>query len=189
VTDALRVNAVGDLELTDPAAMRALAEPTRLALFDRVRRGPATATELAESVREAESAISAHLSELERFGLVSQVGEEWRAAAKGFVFEIPDEADGQAAARELSTVMMLAYDDLPRRWVAGTEPRLDVDWARAAGLFNARVPLTADELRGVQQGLEHLLEPFLTRDSGTAPAEAREVRILSYFLPEPDAEV
>ena len=38
VTQPPRVNAVGDLELTDPAAMRALAEPTRLALFDRVRR-------------------------------------------------------------------------------------------------------------------------------------------------------
>jgi DNA-binding transcriptional ArsR family regulator len=183
VTDAPRVNAVGDLELTDPAAMRALAEPTRLTLFDRVRRGPATAAALAVAVKEPEAAVRAHLTELESVGLVLQDGEEWRAVAKGFVFEIPDDPDGQAAARTLSALMMVAYDDLPRRWVAETEPRLDLDWVRASGLFNARVTLTPEELRSVQGGLERLLEPFLTRRSG-APAAARPVRILSYFLPE-----
>jgi predicted transcriptional regulator len=185
LTDAPRVNAVGDLDLTDPAAMRALADPVRLVLFDRVRRGPATASALAESIREPESGIRAHLSELEAFGLVTQHGEEWRAVAKGFVFEIPDEPEGQAAARQLSTVMMLNYDELPRRWVAEVEPILDLDWVRASGLFNARVTLTPDELRGVQEGLEHLLEPFLTREADNVPAEARAVRVLGYFLPEP----
>jgi hypothetical protein len=80
--------------------------------------------------------------------------------------------------------MMLSYDDLPRRWVAETEPSLELDWARAAGLFNARVALTPDELRGVQVGLEDLLTPFLKREPGELPAEARPVRILGYFLPE-----
>ena len=185
MTDAPRVNAVGDLELTDPAAMRALAEPTRLALFDRVRRGPATAAALAEAVEEAEPAVRVHLAELESFGLVSRDGEDWRAVAKGYVFEIPDEPDGQAAARRLSSVMMLAYDVLPRRWVAETEPRLELDWARAAGLFNARVNLTPDELRGVQERLEDVLAPFLTREPDVTPTEARPVRLLAYFLPEP----
>jgi DNA-binding transcriptional ArsR family regulator len=185
VTDSPRVNAVGDVELTDPAAMRALADPARLALFDRVRRGPASASALAESLHEPESAIRAHLAELEAVGLVSLNGDEWRSGAKGFVFEIPEEPEGQAAARELSTVMMLNYDDLPRRWVAETEPQLELEWVRAAGLFNARVTLTPDELRDVQQGLEDLLAPFLTREPGVTPPAASPVRILGYFLPEP----
>jgi hypothetical protein len=184
VTNAPRVNAVGDLELTDPAAMRALADPTRLAVFDRVRRGPATAAALAESMQEPEPVVHAHLSELEAHGLVSQYGEEWRAIAKGFVFEIPDDPDGQTAARRLSTVMMLSYDDMPRRWVADVEPQLGLDWVRASGLFNARVALTPEELRGVQEQLEDLLTPFLTRESGAMPADARPVRILGFFLPE-----
>jgi DNA-binding transcriptional ArsR family regulator len=183
VTDAPRVNAVGDLELADPAAMRALAEPLRLALFDRVRRGPATAAALATAVDEPEPAVDAHLAELESFGLVTRDGEEWRAVAKGFVFEIPEDAETQAAARRLSCTMMLAYADLPARWVAETEPQLELDWVRASGLFNARVALTPDELRSVERGLERLLEPFLTREGG-APPTARPVRILSYFLPE-----
>jgi hypothetical protein len=32
-----RMNSVGDLVLTDPAALRALADPVRLALLDRLR--------------------------------------------------------------------------------------------------------------------------------------------------------
>ena len=179
-----RVNAVGDLELTDPSAMRALAEPTRLALYDRVRRGPATAAALAESLRASEATVRAQLEELEHVGLVSRDGEEWRAVAKGFVFEIPDEPGGQAAARRLSTVMMLAYEELPGRWVAETEPRLEVEWARAAGLFNARMQLTPEELRRVQEQLEDVLAPFLTREPDAAPRGARPVHVLAYFLPE-----
>lgn len=183
MTDAPRVNAVGDLEVTDPAAMRALAEPTRLALFDRVRRGPATAAALAAAVDEPETAVYAHLAELESVGLVTRDGDEWRAVAKGFVFEIPDDPEIQTAARRLSGTLMLAYDDLPARWVADIEPQLELDWVRASGLLNARVALTPEELRSVELGLERLLEPFLTRESN-APPSARPVRILSYFLPE-----
>jgi hypothetical protein len=108
-----RVNAVGDLVLTDPAAMRALAEPGRLALLDRLRReGSVTAAELC--------AHGPELEELERFGFVT------------------------------------------------TTPR--------AG--------TADELRGLQDGLERLLEPFITRGSDGVPAGARTARVLAYFLPQ-----
>jgi hypothetical protein len=175
------VNAVGDLVLTDPRAMRALAEPARLALLDRLRRdGPATAAEL--------SAQRSHLEELERFGFVARVevaGESgWKAVAKGFVFEIPDDPEGQAAARQLSNVMMESYVDLPRRWIAEDEPRLELDSARAAGLFNARVTVTPDELRGLQNGLERLLEPFITRESVDVPTGAGPARILAYFLPQ-----
>jgi DNA-binding transcriptional ArsR family regulator len=178
------VNSVGDLVITDPEAMRALADPFRLALLDRLRRqGPTTAAELSSSLHEAD--VGTHLRELETFGLVSQAGERWQAVGKGFAFEIPEDGDGQAAARGLSRVMMLGSADLPRRWVEDSEPRLELDWARAAGLFNARATVTPDELRGIQEGLERLLEPFLSRETDDAPAEARPVRILSYFMPEP----
>jgi hypothetical protein len=170
------VNSVGDLVLTDPDAMRALADPARLALLDRLRReGPAATAELGD--------VWEHLEELERFGFVTRDGDEWSPVGKGFVFEIPDDPEGQAAGRELSKAMLMHYLDLPRQWVVNAEPELELEWVRAAGLLNARVALTSEELRELQEGLERLLEPFLTRDSGDVPAEARQVRILSYFLP------
>jgi hypothetical protein len=173
------LNAVGDLVLTEPEAMLALGDPVRLALLDRVRReGAVTAAEL--EVPGAEE----HLRALERHGFVERAGERWQAVGKGVFFEIPDEVDGQAAARRLSSVMLLHYLDLPRRWVDELEPKLDVEWARAAGLFNARLTLTADELRTVQEELERMLEPYLKRAPAEAPADAGPVRILGYFLPE-----
>jgi DNA-binding transcriptional ArsR family regulator len=184
------LNAVGDLVLTEPAAMRALADPLRLTLLDRLRReGAATAAELARSFQLDPSAVEEQLRELETFGFVVGGAESdsdarrWQAVGKGVFFEIPDDPTGQTAARQLSNAMLLHYVDLPRRWIAEEEPGLDVDWARAAGLFNARVTLTADELRGIQAELERMLEAYLTRAADAAPAGAGPVRILSYFMP------
>ena len=80
--------------------------------------------------------------------------------------------------------MLANYADLPTAWVREDEPKLELEWARAAGLFNARVDLTAEELRGLQADLERLLESCTTRSSEDVPAGAAAVRILAYFLPE-----
>ena len=180
------LNAVGDLVLTEPAAMEALADPARLELLDDLRRaGPATASGLAARLRSGQSALEADLRELEAHGLVTQDDERrWQAAGKGLVFEIPEDPEGQAAARRLSNTMLLRYGDFPRHWVADEEPRLELDRARAAGLFNARVTVSADELRALQEGLERLLEPLITREPGDVPADGGPARILCFFMPE-----
>jgi hypothetical protein len=169
----MEVNPVGDLVL-DTEAMRALADPARLALHDRLRRGGPVSGADADDLRLLELA-----------GLVTCRDGEWAVVGKGIVFEIPDDPEGAAAARALTRVMLLQYVDLPRDWVAEVEPRLDLEWARAAGLFNARVRMTPDELRRLQEGLESLLEPLTTRPAGDTPADAANVRILGYFLPQP----
>jgi hypothetical protein len=181
------LNSAGDLVLSDPQAMLTLADPLRLALHDRLRRqGPATALELEPLVQAPAADVDAQLETLERAGLVTRDDRRrWTTVGKGFVFEIPDDPDGQAAARQLTNVMLLSYVDLPRRWVDDDEPRLTLDWIRAAGLFNARVTITPDELQALQEELERLLEPYITREPDEAPAGAGPVRILSYFMPEP----
>jgi len=179
----VEVNAVGDLVLTDPAAMRALGDPARLTLHDHLRRrGPSTVDDLVESLEAGRTDVEERLEALETAGLVERTGTHWSVVGKGIAFEIPEEPTGQEAARQLRNTMLLQYVDLPRRWVAETEPRLTLEWARSAGLFNARLKLTADELREVQERLEALLEPLLTRDA--PPDGADEVRILAYFMPQ-----
>ena len=84
--------------------------------------------------------------------------------------------------------MLLQYVDLPRRWVSEDEPRLPLEWARAAGMLNSRLVVTPAELRQLQEQLERLLEPFLTREPAAVPAEGAPVRLLSYFMPEPFQE-
>jgi hypothetical protein len=176
------VNAVGDLVLTDPRAMQILADPAALALHDELRRrGPSTIEEL-KAFGEPE-AIEKRLEEMELVGLVERHEDSsWAAVGKGFVFEIPDDPVGQAAGRALSRTMFLRYADLPGAWATEVEPQLDLEWARAAGLLNARLLVTPDELRQIQEAFERAIEPFLTREA--VPDEAARVRLLSYFMPE-----
>lgn len=189
------LNAVGDVVLTEPRAMRALADASRLALHGALHRhGPASVDDLAALLDTQPGEIREQLETLEDAGLVERSEPasgtehaEWAAVGKGIFFEIPEDAEGQAAARALSNVMFLQYVDEPRRWVSDDEPRLTAEWARAAFLLNARARVTPDELRQIQEAVERLLEPYLTRQPAAAPDGASRVRLLSYFMPEPDA--
>lgn len=192
--DPAPLNSVGDLVLSDARAMRALTDPLRLTLFDLVRReGPVTSNALAQRTDQAQQTVDDHLRELESVGFVEKtVGDDgevrWTTEAKGIYFEIPDEAEGQLAARQLSKMMMTRYAELPASWAGGEEPKLDLEWARAAGMFNARLGLTPDELRGIQEGLERLLEPFTTRSATERPVGVAPVRILCFFMPEAERD-
>lgn len=52
------------------SAIRALADPTRRHVFERLRRGPLPVGKLAEGLRVTRPAVSQHLRVLERAGLV-----------------------------------------------------------------------------------------------------------------------
>ncbi|MEU5937990.1 helix-turn-helix domain-containing protein [Micromonospora sp. NPDC047548] len=192
-------NRLGDIEITDPQAMRALAHPVRLAILDHLQRhGPATATQLAPDVGATPSVTSWHLRHLASFGLVrdSEPGPDrrqrrWEAVARGFRFETPqDPADeeGQSAARVLSQQMFRRYADLPSRWAAEVESELDPAWRRLAGLANTRVVVSAEELAAIEDGIERILAPYVTRDPAERPTDGRGVRLMRYVLPESAGE-
>ncbi|MFE5097611.1 ArsR/SmtB family transcription factor [Streptomyces sp. NPDC056638] len=188
-------NRLGDIEITDPQAMRALAHPVRLAILDHLQRhGPATATQLAPDVGATPSVTSWHLRHLAGFGLVrdSEPGPDrrqrrWEAVARGFRFETPqDPADeeGRSAARVLSQQMFRRHADLPSRWAAEVEPELDPAWRRLAGLAYTRVVVSAEELAAIEDGIERILAPYVTRDPAERPTDGRGVRLMRYVLPE-----
>ena len=179
------MNELGDLEITDPKAMRALAHPTRLSLLERLQRdGPATAAELAGRLGTTSATTGRHLGLLGTFGLVTRDGSVWRAVAKGLYFEPGDDAESQAAYRALANQMFLRSDELPRQWLAHDEPRLPPDWLRVSGLSNARMLMSVDEAAALDAEMEKLLEPYVTRETADAPPDARHVRWLRYVLPD-----
>jgi DNA-binding transcriptional ArsR family regulator len=185
--DPSRLNAVGDLVVTEVDELRALADPVRLDLFDLVQRdGPVTVEGACGVLGLAADTASSQLQQLAEAGLIDRDATgRWSTSARGIYFEIPDEPDAQRAARELSNTMLLKYASLPAEWARRIEPLLDVTWARAAGLFNARIELAPDELRRLQEDLERLLEPLANRPATDRPAETSPVRITAYFMPEP----
>ncbi|MFJ3221501.1 ArsR/SmtB family transcription factor [Kitasatospora sp. NPDC086801] len=187
-----RGNRLGDIEITDPKAMRALAHPVRLAILERLQRhGPATATQLSPEVGATPSVTSWHLRHLAGFGLVrdAEAGTDrrerrWEAVARGFRFGAPDDEAGQSAARVLSREMFARSADLPQRWVTETEPELDPVWRKPAGLANTRVVVSPEELAAIEDAIEAVLAPYVTRDPARRPADSRGVRLLRYVLPE-----
>ncbi|MFJ6831050.1 ArsR/SmtB family transcription factor [Streptomyces sp. NPDC091209] len=188
-------NRLGDIEITDPRTMRALAHPVRLAILERLQRhGPATATQLAPEVGATPSVTSWHLRHLAAFGLIrdAEPGPDrrqrrWEAVARGFRFEAPadpDDEEGRSAARTLTREMFLRAGELPNRWAEEVEPGLDSVWRRLAGLAGTRIVVSADELAAVEDAIERVLAPYVTRDEAARPADSRGVRLLRYVLPE-----
>ncbi|MEV6168755.1 helix-turn-helix domain-containing protein [Streptomyces sp. NPDC051954] len=188
-------NRFGDMEISDPKAMRALAHPVRLAILERLQRyGPATATQLSPHVGATPSVTSWHLRHLAGFGLVGDAEggtdrreRRWEAMARGFRFERPEDEDGAAAARALSWEMFAQAAAVPERWATDTEPGLEPSWRRLAGLANTRVVVSAEELAAIHDAIEAVLEPYVTRDAAEQPG-SRGVRLLRYVLPEADDE-
>ncbi|MBQ1009625.1 helix-turn-helix transcriptional regulator [Micromonospora sp. M51] len=187
-------NPYGDFEITEPQALRALAHPVRLAILDRLQRhGPATATGLSPHVGATPSVVSWHLRHLATFGLVvdaegtaSKRERWWQAAARGFRFELPDDAEGQAAGRQLRGEMFARAAEAPQQWLLHDEPRLDAQWRGVAGVADTRFVATPEELQQLEAAIEELLAPYVRRkDDDTSPADARTVRMLRYLLPEP----
>jgi DNA-binding transcriptional ArsR family regulator len=186
---------LGDIEIIDPATMRALAHPVRLAILEYLQRhGPGTATQLSPEVGATPSVTSWHLRHLATFGLVRDADaspdrrqRRWEAVARGFAFESPADPtneEGRSAARSLSRQLFLRLADLPLRWASETEPTLEPVWQRVAGLANTRVVVSADELADIEDGIERIIAPYVTRESADCPSDGRGVRLLRYVLPE-----
>lgn len=185
-------NRFGDLEITDPKAMRALAHPVRLAALERLQRyGPATATQLSPHVGATPSVTSWHLRHLAGFGLVrdAQAGADrrerrWEAVARGYRFEVPEDEEGRAAAQVLAGEMFASRAELPMRWLTETVPRLEPEWIGAAMSNNTGIVVTAEELAALKDAMEELLAPYVTRAPAQRPPDGRAVRMLLYALPE-----
>jgi DNA-binding transcriptional ArsR family regulator len=189
-------NPLGDFEITDPRAMRALAHPVRLAALSHLQRhGPATATQLAEHVGATPSVTSWHLRHLASFGLVTD-GEPpdgvpdrrqrwWQAAARGFRFDMPDSTEGREAGRLLRAEMMTQALATVQSWLAEVEPTLDEQWTALAGSGNTGIRLTVAEARRLEREIERLLAPYVQRGREKAPRRARDVRLVRFLLPEP----
>jgi DNA-binding transcriptional ArsR family regulator len=187
-------NPFGDLQVTDPQAMRALAHPVRLAILSFLQRnGPATATVLAPHVGATPSVTSWHLRHLAGFGLVTDAdpaevpGDRrqrwWKAKARGFSIAMSDDPESVVAARSLSDQLAAAAQQQVSEWIAEVGPALPREWQRVAGVSNTRVPLTPEELAELSARIDELIAPYVHRTEAEAPAGARVVRILRHYLP------
>lgn len=136
-----------------------------------------------------------HLRHPAGFGLVRDASpgtdrreRRWEAVARGFRFAVPDEEEGRSAARLLSREVFARSAEAPHRWVAEVEPVLDPGWRRAASMADTRVVVSAEELAAIEDAIEAVLAPYVTREPSQRPVNGRGVRLLRYALPEAAAD-
>jgi DNA-binding transcriptional ArsR family regulator len=180
------------IDVRDPRAMRALANPLRLQLLGLLRRdGPHSVGELSELADAAPGSVSYHLSTLEQFGFVEQApelardGRErwWRAAHQATHYEpstMLADPESALAGRQMRQTFMqghlteqLAYLD--------AEPALPIEWVQAATAGDTLSYLTHEQLRQLSDEVNALAEKWQVARDDAAPGSVPVRFIYSSF--------
>jgi DNA-binding transcriptional ArsR family regulator len=187
-----RVLPGGQLDLTNPGALRAIANPTRMRILQRLRmKGPATATECSEEVGESPSSCSYHLRQLARFGFVEEAdgrsdGRErrWRARGFGMRWSSTGSPEYVAASSVLRQVVLDVDLQHLFDWF-DREPSEPAEWREAATFSDSTLAVTPAELMELDERIRALFAPYLARvrDRLPTPEGARQVQVVFLGFP------
>jgi DNA-binding transcriptional ArsR family regulator len=164
-------------EQSDPGrgAMWALAHPIRYRIWELLREGPATASELARRLGESRGLLSYHLRFLARAGAIfedEELGTRrerwWRRPESPAIVPVPPDPEGRAIdARWLA--MLFARDESVRgRFVRGP---VDDEWQQDAFAGNWYLELTPAEASELGNRLFAIVDELRRK-----PARTRDAR-------------
>ncbi|MGN6242283.1 MAG: ArsR/SmtB family transcription factor [Motilibacteraceae bacterium] len=189
----------GDLVLSDPKAIRALAHPARLAVLEALLQGrELTATQCAQLAGLSPSAMSYHLRAMERWGLVERAtggasapsGRErpWRARGTGLRVESAAPAATTAAEQALLVTVLDADRRAALDFVARQADESE-GWRDAMSLARSNLWLSVEEARDLQGELAAVLERYRGRrdDVGEGPPGTRRVQVSCLVVPTGEA--
>jgi DNA-binding transcriptional ArsR family regulator len=183
-------------QLKDPATMRALAHPARLALLEylAVSDEGATATECATMVGLSPSATSYHLRALAKAGLIENApgrgdGRErvWQARHRSFA--VGYEADASPDDLEAETAMLeavLARQNEQVRRMFGRRREMPPEWSDLSAIIAEALVVTPDELKKIMDQVDDLVRPYRRRNRPTPTPGAQRVTIQIRTLPFAD---
>ncbi|HIZ34228.1 MAG TPA: helix-turn-helix domain-containing protein [Candidatus Ruania gallistercoris] len=173
------------MRLTDARAMRAMAHPLRIELFERLAiLGTATASDLAPLVGSTPSNCSFHLRTLAEAGFIERVpghtGRQrpWQVLDIRQSWETPtdDDSDLAGAATALESSFREWEFERIRQAAARTNPP---DWHGALHTTGATLFLTPAEARDVAQRIAEIVDDYTQRwdHPDQRPPEGRPVRL------------
>jgi DNA-binding transcriptional ArsR family regulator len=190
------VTSADQTRITDPAVMRALAHPVRLALLEHLSQVPdgATATECGAVVGLSPSATSYHLRALAKVGMIHEAPSRgdarerlWRASHESYEIGNPPGASEEQVAAESALVetYLARQNDKVRRFLAvGRDgPK---EWYDAALIGDNTLLVTARELTMILEQIKELLDPLKMRSRPDPPGGARPVSFQIRAVPVED---
>lgn len=174
----------------DEQALRALAHPLRVRLYERLNiDGPATASQLAERLAESSGATSYHLRQLARHGFIQELPARgtkrerwWRVRPGGFTLESLEflgdartRADTELVVRE----HLRSYSEQLAQWFSEAESWPE-EWTAAAVDNTSVAPLTSDELATMRDEVMAVLDRYVTVARSRAEPEGAEQVIVHF---------
>jgi DNA-binding transcriptional ArsR family regulator len=180
----------------DASALRALAHPLRIRIFDILSQyGPQTASTLAELTGESSGSTSYHLRALARHDLIREVEgrgtarERWWERPTGSVSfgdtEIQRTPAGRAASQAVVTEFLTQRHQQVLDYVMHADPE-DTEWAEAATLSSASTRLTLDQMRTLSARIQELIDEYMEayRDQEGEGVRLVAIRADAFPLPE-----
>lgn len=185
--------------VTDVDTIKALADPTRLAILRALSRDgmPKSAKELAEDLGQPQTKLYRHLKVLQEAGLIEPaetrvvsgiVETKYRAMQSGLSIDPGGHLDEtREAMHDIIAGNLNDYRDRMLRAVDLIEPDLDAESLKKRGMMmNLSATISAEDADDFQRRLEALVAEFdeYPRD----PDGVRVEGIISWFRPRPAGE-
>jgi DNA-binding transcriptional ArsR family regulator len=183
------------LVIRDPAVMRVLSHPARLAILEHLSAhgGDITATEAAEIVGLSPSATSYHLRALAKLDMIKEApsrgdGRErvYGPAGSRRVEVTTDlhstDPAANRAAEELLDAFLARADQRVRRWreAMHDEPQ---EWFDASVIHEGFIQVTPEELREIFDRLVEIIDPYRRSARTEAPEGARLISVQLRGIP------
>jgi DNA-binding transcriptional ArsR family regulator len=173
--------------LTDPKALRAIAHPLRVRLYELLTsEGPATVSQLAEKLGAMVGTVSYHLRQLEAYGYIEAAPELaksrretwWRAVPGGLRWSdvaLEQAPGGREASDAARRVVFGRQIDRLRSWNEHTD-EWDSSWRSAAFSTDMLLTLTPEELEQFGKDVGAVVHRWVetTRDGATPDSSDRQ---------------
>lgn len=189
--------------LTDPQALRAVAHPARLRLYEILSaEGPATVSQLAERLGARVGTLSYHLRQLASYGYIEEASELahdrrerwWRAVPGGLRWSeltLADTPGGREASDAAQRVLLGRQLDRLRGWYERAD-EWNENWRAAAFSTDMLLSLTPSELKEFSDQISEVVHRWAEHsqrsipDDGTGDSENAPVFFFAHAFPLDD---
>ncbi|NLG63740.1 MAG: helix-turn-helix transcriptional regulator [Candidatus Cloacimonetes bacterium] len=187
----------GDYRVLDAGALRALAHPLRVQIYDILSQyGPQTASTLAQRTGESTGATSYHLRALARHDLIREVPEKgagrerwWERPVGGVSFANPEAMQtpsGRAATQVVMTEFFnRRHQQLLQYLAQGFQTDPD-EWTEGAMISTATARLTEAQLRDLSERIAKIVDETVDAYRDQQGDDVRPVTIRTDIFPLPE---
>lgn len=179
-------------DVDDVRALRALAHPFRIRLYELVaREGTLTSTQASGLTGESTASCSFHLRQLAKYGFLEQAPQKdgrerpWRRTAAVNVFtRLADDSDYASAAEAAGLVAAERLRTQLRSYLASQE-REQIQWRESSLLHDSLLYLTASELDALKRDVLALTRQYQARtvEAALRPTDSKPVAFFAAGFP------